>query len=62
MTAHTAEPGRARLLVPQLGAASSPSHLVNVHRLPSYRAVSLTGTRFSAQGALRASSTAERAS
>lgn len=31
MTAHTAEPGRARLLVPQLGAASSPSHLVKVH-------------------------------
>lgn len=32
MTAHTAEPGRARLLVPQLGAASSPPHLVKDHR------------------------------
>jgi hypothetical protein len=31
MTAHTAEPGRERLLVPQLGAASSPPHLVKGH-------------------------------
>lgn len=31
MTAHTAEPGRERHLVPRLGAASSPPHLVKGH-------------------------------